>query len=215
MKFADELRARARSFRAAKIAARIQVPTDLSWWYFLEFGTASRRSSDAPYGGGATGTYLIKPIDRGNNSTLESLHWGPPGGGVFAAKVDHPGIRPHPFVRPSLSKIMQQFAADVAGALAREGFRANTVKQALINETMVFAKALLVANLAVAAPGTREDGNLLGLTAAEVFEEEAEITDAADFSPGGAGQFARRAAREIRKPATSEPPKKPRVDYDF
>lgn len=197
-KLVAELRKRATSFRTAQIAARIQVPTDLTWWYYIEFGTATRRSGDAPYGGGATGPYPIDPIDRGDSSTLQSLHWGPQGAGVFMKHVSHPGIRPHPFVRQALPVIMAQLVTDIRAALTEGGFRQNVLKETLLNETMVFAKALLVENLATAAPGTREDGNLLGETASSVFEEEAEIVDAGDFSPGSS--FIR--------------PRAPRVFYD-
>jgi hypothetical protein len=220
-KFVDELKARARSFRTTKVAARLQVPSDLSFWYWLEFGTATRRSPEAPYGGGTSSNYLIKPIQRGDSSTLEALHWGPEGGGVFAAQVMHPGIRPHPFVRPALNKIMQQFGKDLAAAFADGGFRTNVIRETLMNETMVFAKALIVKNLASAAPGTRPDGHLLGQTAAEVFDEESEIVSADDFSPGAIAAFNSRKDQESkpkrpRKPKAVTPSQLlPKDQYDF
>lgn len=182
---AKEFQARATSFRGAQIAARIQVPSDLSWWYFLEFGTATRQQADAPVRGGGK-DYPIRPIERGDVSTLKSLAWPDGGGGtVFRAFVlHHPGIRPHPFVRGALGTIMQQFAKDIHAALAEGKVRSTTIKAVLMEQTMPYAKALLVDNLSVAAPGTRDDGNLSGNTAASVFEEEAEIVDASDFSPG-------------------------------
>lgn len=186
--FAETFKRRAEELRSARIAARIQVPTDLKWWYWLEFGTATRQMSDAPVRGRGS-KYPIEPIDRGNAGTLKSLHWGPFGAGTFAAHVEHPGIRPHPFVRASLGMIMRQFRTDIVNGIRERGFSADVLRSILFDETMIYAKAKLVESLSVIAPGTREDGNLLGNSASSVFDEEAEIVDGKDFAPGTGAVF--------------------------
>lgn len=190
----------ANNMRGAQIAARIQVPSDLSWWYWQEFGSASRQRSDAPFPGGIGGNYTIKPIDRESNgddyASVKVLHWGPEGGGVFAPSVSHPGIRPRLFVRQAIPQIMRQFGADVAAALKGGAYTENVLKRVLMEQTMPYALALIVSNLETAAPGTREDGRLLGNSAAETFEEEAEIVDASDFSPGN--PFTRAPKEKVR-----------------
>lgn len=204
--FAAEMKKRAAAFKYARIGARIQVPSDLRWWAWLEFGSATRTMADAPFAGG--GAYPIKNIDRGDASTLRSLHWTANGVNVFKDNVPaHPGIRPHPFVRTAIKEIVEVFKADVVAALMDKGkdgykFSPGAIQDVLLNHTMVYALSLIVANLATAAPGTREDGNLLGETASSVFEEEAEIVDGSDFSPGANAAFARaaldRASRDAR-----------------
>lgn len=172
-KFLDELRKRQASFRGARIAARIQVPSDLSFWYFLEFGTASRQDSAAPIRGPGT-SYPIYPVDA------NALSWpGPDGERIVRDKVlAHPGIRPHPFVRQTLPDIRSFAKADLIAALmGAGGFRTANVKAQLLGNTMHRIVEMLSASLASAAPGTREDGKLDGNTAAEVFEEEAEVVD--------------------------------------
>ena len=214
--FAKEFGARAASFRGAQIAARIQVPSDLTWWYFLEFGTATRQE-DAPVPGPGA-AYPIRPVDHGDH-TLHTLAWPGEGGETVFRKLvpAHPGIRPHPFVRQAIPDILSQWAIDIRAALVEGGFRMSTIKDSLMEETMPYALALLVSNLAAAAPGTRPDGNLLGDTAASVFEEEAEIVDAGDFSPGNsftkagrvqpepAGSALRPSARGGRRSRQPEP----------
>jgi hypothetical protein len=191
MKFVDELRKRATSFRNAQIAARIQVPSDLSWWYFLEYGTASRQDASAPYRGSGE-KYPIDPIDRGDSSAnLDMLKFpGKDGESIYRAHVEHPGIRPHPFVRTTLPAIRQFAKQDLIMALkGAGGMRAGNLKLQLLNNTMPRAIEMIGETLATVAPGTRDDGKLQGNTAAEEWldeEDGAYVVDASVSSPGGA-----------------------------
>jgi hypothetical protein len=185
-KFIDELRKRSQSFQGAQIGARIQVPSDLIWWYWLEFGTAGRQDAGAPVRSGKT-TYPIAPVDRGGAATLDTLHWVDENGSHFPLRVAaHPGIRPHPFVRPILADIKAFAVRDVLAALAGDGgFRVVNVKSQLMQNTMHRIVEMISESLATVAPGTRPDGKLDGNTAAEVFEEGAEVVDGSAFAGGG------------------------------
>jgi hypothetical protein len=52
------------------------------YWRYVEFGTPP---------------HIIEAVNK------KSLHWKKDGQDFFAKKVNHPGCRPQPFVRPSLA----------------------------------------------------------------------------------------------------------------
>jgi hypothetical protein len=211
--FIKELQARRRAFQGAMIAARIQVPSDLQWWYWLEFGTASRQDANAPVTGSGA-PYIIKPVNAlslyfphaNNPNSAFRTPFSAPGGetapgpddGRFASVVVHPGVRPHPFVRGTLGPIMRMVAEGFAQA-AKGGLRPNVFQTYLVNEIMPQAIEMIAESLDAVAPGTREDGRLDGNSAADVFREEAEAVGAQDFSPGQGTRDAKEAAKRASK----------------
>ncbi len=168
--FAEAMRERAESFRGTRISARLRVKPEAGFWYFLEYGTATRSDGQGPFGASPGTNYDIDPVNK------KVLHWGPYGAGTFASHVSHPGIRPHPFVRQSLTEIVQKVGSDVSEFLSNGGdLTPQALQQMLINTGMEDAKTILVNSLAQLAPGTQENGKLLGETAASVFGDGAVI----------------------------------------
>lgn len=62
---------------------------------------------------GTKGPYEIKPKKAGGVLVFQAG-----GKTVFARKVMHPGIKPHPYMRPALEKIL---GAEMAQQMAKEG----------------------------------------------------------------------------------------------
>lgn len=172
LKFISELQARARSFANQNVSATLMVPSDLAWWYWLEFGTAGRQSPDAPYRSSYGGTYPIDPV----NADALSFPPSPGAEHVIRAHVDHPGIRPRAFVRTAIGELSKK-GLNVTQDMLDLGFRLSVLKQSIFNALDYDAKEQVAKELEAAAPNTREDGKLDGNSAAEVFLEEAYVLD--------------------------------------
>src|SRR6478752_1499987 len=110
--FGAHLQRRIEAWHGRKIGARIRVPPELSWWYWQEFGTATR--GDQPQASGHT--YPIYPVNA------KMLSWpGASGQRVFSHGVPaHPGIPPRRSVTKVLDDIRQETQEGVRAAL-REG----------------------------------------------------------------------------------------------
>ncbi len=185
-KFLAELRARARSFANRKCAARIRVPDELQWWYFIEFGTAGRSEGPFPHD---PGYYTIVPK---YSSDLKFPAWTlnePPGSGlqvdadgnVHLHHVYHPGIRPRAYIRTNLKEWVNMVSEGIASAvLLDEGqFRYGVVKEQLMHGIMpqIVADIGELLDQESVAGHTREDGKLGGASAGDEWREEAEIVD--------------------------------------
>ncbi len=167
--FLRQIEARATKWRGTKIAVRIKVPPELSWWYWQEFGTATRgdagRASGKPYD--------ILPV----NAKALSFP-GPNGDRILTGSVrDHPGIKPRRLVESIRPEIRAQLLSK-----AHEAFKAGAGDQpALLKEAMFSgteqAKTQIVESIADKLPGTRADGRLHGGTAASAFEAAAQVVD--------------------------------------
>jgi hypothetical protein len=157
--------------KADRVAARIEAPPELRWWYWLEFGTASR--GDA---GRASGNYYeIDPVNA------EVLRFPYGGEMVLRDHVDHPGIRPHrsitkalPQIREATQSLIHQYLQAGAADNPKE------LQDALL-DSVSNAKALIVESMAVNIPGHREvepeRGRLGGASAAEAFEAMAKVVN--------------------------------------
>jgi hypothetical protein len=101
--FRDRLRQLTQALRGSTDSWRITVPDDLSFWYFLEFGTAGRQDAEAPVKSAHFGSYEIKPNDAHKAVKI---------GGRFAFKVEHPGIRP-PLIYGGIRRELFELAASI------------------------------------------------------------------------------------------------------
>lgn len=176
MNFIPELRARRSSFHG-KVAYRVTVPSDLSWWYWLEFGTAGRQDSAAPVKTAHPGTYPIDPVNAEALYFPDAHAPNSPGGGRFAFHIDHPGIRPRLIYRGVRDDILLAAARGIGRGFIQEGVRLATLRTVLRDDVMPYAIEKMGEALDLAAPGVREDGRLDGNTAGEVWREEAEIEE--------------------------------------
>lgn len=178
LRFLDELQRRRTVFQP--VASRLQVPPDLRWWYWQEFGTAI---SGEP--GKASGhTYEILPI---NSRYLKfpdpegryQSHAGLPSGDgyvrMFSVKA-HPGVKPTHIIRSVLEDIQQFAKRDILAELVRAGYDTSVVKAHLKSYTMDVIKSIIVRSISQNLTGYRPDGRLGGKTAAQDFEERAFIT---------------------------------------
>lgn len=166
-RFLDELKRRSAEFRGKTVAARIQVPPSLYFWYWLEFGTALRGEDPT-----RQHTYPIDPVNK------KALHWTNPGGDShFAFHVDHPGIRPHLIVRNVLESIREAAGLTLSEIIPNSGFSVAAIREGLLSNIMPNAKSQIVESMALKAPGVRSDGKLEGRSASEVFASEAKIVE--------------------------------------
>lgn len=148
---------------SGQIVAKIVVPDDLKFWYFQEFGTASR--GDA---GGAA--YSIDPIHA------NSLAFPGPGGEkVFAKHVNHPGIPARHSVGKAMPQIEEDTAASITKALQSGAADDPSLLKVAVEQSTQNAKELIVQSMEQNIPGTRADGKLLGRSAASVFDAEAQV----------------------------------------
>lgn len=149
------------------IAGRISVPSNLAWWYFQEFGTATRgdagRASGRPFD--------IYPVNA------RALAWEDTNGGsvVRAYVKNHPGIYPQHFVTSSLQSILNIAASNVQQALRRSPFSVLAIRTSLLEQTMPSAKEVIVEAMSERLPGVRIKGKLGGQVASDVFNRDSFI----------------------------------------
>jgi hypothetical protein len=168
--FLKEMRARRRSFELRPVvAARISVPDDLRWWYWLEFGTAMRGEP-----GRASGhTYPIRPI----NGKL--LVWQTEDGQEARYAVEHhPGIAPRRIVRKALHDILMQAGKDLHLTLSSGPIRAPRLTAMLMGDTLPFAKGAIVQSMADnTSPTVRRKGRIPDSVASQEFQAKSVIRD--------------------------------------
>jgi hypothetical protein len=164
-KFLAEIKRRREAVSAAVISARIRVPEEHVWWYWHEFGTASRATMGTANAQG----YQIVPLNA------DILSFPTAGERVFTHKVWHPGVYPRAIVRKVINQIVAEAFTDIAEPLAQG--KLDLVRQILLERSIVRAKELIAHSMAQELIGTRVDGKLEGRDAASVFTEQAEIVD--------------------------------------
>lgn len=120
--FREQIRKRQQAWSQAKVSARITVPDELSWWYWNEFGTASK----ADPGRGSGAPYPIEPVNG------KALVFQGRAGTVITSRVDaHPGVRPSRSVAESRQQIDQVMRDAVAKAIAQSADKPELVQEAL------------------------------------------------------------------------------------
>ncbi len=176
-----ELLQRRAEFIGKEIAYLIRVPPDLSFWYFLEFGTAGRQDAAAPFKTSHSGTYAIDPLN-GRYLRIPDAHVpNNPDGSRFTLHVDHPGIKPRLIYRGVRESVLARAVEGVGEAFSTTGqVRVAAIEQAMQENIMPFAVEAMGAALDRAAPGTRVDGKLTGTTAQQVWNDEATIVKVAE-----------------------------------
>jgi hypothetical protein len=150
-----------------RIAARIEVPYELRWWYFHEYGTAPHR---IPVGGAQSGVILVFPY-----------------GGVLQVRdeVNHPGVRARHMVGTVEPLIQDQLKAKVHALLTEYGANDPEKLREVVLESAEEAKKLIVESIAQNLPGDpgraaqfpESPGKLGGQSAASVFEEQATVRE--------------------------------------
>lgn len=166
----SKIQERRSKWSAGKLGAKIVVPPELEWWYWLEFGTASRGDAGGP-------SYSITPVD----STY--LVFPQEGATTFSKGVQHPGVAPRRSVTKVLPNIETDTLQKINAALHAGAADDPALMQDALMSAVMQAKALIVDSISVNIPGTRpvnvkypkQSGKLLGNTAASVFDSAAQI----------------------------------------
>lgn len=166
-----ELDRRLEQLRAQRLAARLRVSEEAFWWYIQEFGSASQaeRGSTGTQPRNADGDYLIEPVER------PALVFDGADGLKFAKRVWHPGVAPKHFVANALDDIRKQFATAIAPLVATG--QMNLAREVLISEVMQDALRSILVNIAQDLKGTNSHGRLGNTSAADHFEQNAELVD--------------------------------------
>lgn len=156
-------------------AGRLVVPEQMKWWYWQEFGTATR--GEKPYASGQT--YSIAPVVakalRWPNATVPTEA---DGSRIQSFVIAHPGIPPHRFVQKSLRDVRLIASSNLHDTLKGGVLRRlHTVRLSLIQKTMVAAKNRISQEIAAELPGTRPDGKLFGGAASVAWLRHVRIVD--------------------------------------
>lgn len=166
----DKLRARAAAWSGAKVSRKIVVPPELSWWYWQEYGTATRR---VPNPGPP---FDIKPVDK------KVLAFPSDGGFVFKSSVDdHPGINPQYIVRDSLEEIKKKASSELREVVGKGGLDTPTVVGEALERALEFGIEKIAERMDERIPGSRPPegewggGRLKGDTASAVFRQGARV----------------------------------------
>lgn len=159
-RFIQELQERIDSI-GGNISVSLVVPEEMQWWYYQEFGTPS--------------AYDIDPVSAKELVFPDPAN--PEGPRVHALHVHHPPIRARHMVSSVLTDIEEAIHSDFAEAATESGFDGEVIRQQIVYTTMERVKSLIAESFSERLPGTRGDGRLLGQTAAEVFETDAEIVE--------------------------------------
>jgi hypothetical protein len=150
-----------------RLAARIEVPPELKWWYYHEIGTAPHK---IPKGGAQPGVILVFPS-----------------GGELQVRdeVNHPGVKPRHMVRNTEPLVQDELKKRVHEALGNGAADNPEVLRDVVLEATQKAKELIVESIAINLPGDptraaqfpQSPGKLGGRTAAEVFDEQATVRE--------------------------------------
>jgi hypothetical protein len=166
---------------AGRFGAVLEVPPDLGWWYYQEFGTATHfdpgdHNGYIPPSSHPDG-YFIYPL-HGKGLKLRASaahpeetiipHVGPPYTQL------HPGVEPKSFVRRVLNDIDAQSANALVAALVNSQYDFQAVKNALLGEVMDMVKNKIVSSMAESLHA-EPDGKLNGAEPAQVFEAAATV----------------------------------------
>lgn len=181
-----ELKKRASRSSVKSFGARITVPEDMKWWVYQEFGTATRRDQDP-----SSENYTIEPIYkqflefRGSSGDVVVVHEVAPHatfnneGEVHGTTGGHPGVYPQHMVGGILDEIGQEAIASVCEALIASGFNLEEAKAALLDQSMPKVKELIRQRFDELLSHHEQalHPKLDGASAAEVFDQEAVITE--------------------------------------
>jgi hypothetical protein len=154
----EELERRIAALQSQQVGFVIWVPDNMSWWYYHEFGTL--------------GGYPIDPVNA------KFLSWPEPqaqGGRRYAAHVTHPGNKPlHMVYRITLDA--QEYTREaVMQAFQESGYDPEQLQFVMLNDVGPAVQQMIVDSIAEQLPGVRQDGKLMGESAAEAFAAESEI----------------------------------------
>ena len=83
---------------------KVVVGPTVLYGVYQEYGTGTR-------GEFPTGMYTIKPKKGGQTKALRFIAGGQV---IYTKKVRHPGVRPHPYMRPAAQQFAQSLGADSA-----------------------------------------------------------------------------------------------------
>lgn len=171
---------------AGNFSYRLRVPPTLSWWYYQEFGTATKFDKPPATVGGFRISALSGSKSGGKKYKIEAvnaklLRFPYDGRMIYKKRVMHPGVKPARFVVSALNEIDAevQDAAKWAfknGALEQPEILKNAVRSAVVK-----AKEFITTNMSRALDGSRdlepEGGKLGGRDAASVFDDQAQIVE--------------------------------------
>jgi hypothetical protein len=173
--FLQQLKKRQEAWSQAKLSARITVPPELDWWYWNEFGTATK----ADPGRGSGHTYSIEPKDA------KALAFPGANGTVITARVDaHPGIKPSRSVAESRAQIDELLKSIVGQAVAQYADNPQEI-QRVLHTVAEQAVDIISDALSQNLNGVRnadplfpnQMGKLHGQRPGDVFKQNASVVD--------------------------------------
>jgi hypothetical protein len=168
--FLSRIKARQVAWSATtKLGARLHLPDGMEWVYYHEVGTF--------------GPYPIPTMPTGvayldDNGVL-----------VKAAQVFHPGVKATHMIQNTMPEIDRASAEAVQEAFIAGAADNPATLQGKLEQATEEAKNLITQSISQSLPGTKafnaqfpkQSGKLKGATAAEVFNEQAEVIPLSSF----------------------------------
>lgn len=148
------------------VGAKLTVPPELAWWYWMEYGTAP---------------HVIKP-----NSSKYLVFPGP-NGKTFAEEVNHPGTKPLRIVETVYPEIKSEASRILAESFAKGALTNPELFRQAFMDAVQRAKVLIVESMAktlqpngprpVDSTYPKQSGKLQGKLASNVFEEQSTVVE--------------------------------------
>lgn len=164
----SELKRRREEF-SQLISAAVVVPESMTWVLMQEHGTGTHGRGNGPYDISPRNAPFLSWIAQvGENA----------GKRIYRLRVeDHPGVPASHFVANSLEEIRSTVATVLIEAMVESHYNFSEVKDAFLSVGMTEVKRIITEAIAEALTGTRDDGKLLGQTAADAFDQNSIIQD--------------------------------------
>lgn len=161
-KLTQHLLDRAAQSRGRTIAACIDLPEDMDWWYYQEFGTVRSYVMEMP---------VTLPATMEFSKPTFLPYIGPPRTAL------HPPISPKKYITRILPEIREVINQGVANAFVKSDFDPNAAQDHLISEVMPKVVEMIAESMGESLTQPREDGKLKGIMPADEYRAKAQITD--------------------------------------
>jgi hypothetical protein len=154
-----------RAASVGNIGVTLQVPDDLFWWVFLEFGTGRYRDENP------TGGYEITAI----NTKMLHFFEAATGKERFESSVFMPGIPAFHMITSIYDDILSYQRSFIAQTLIESNYDMEAVKELIVSKMMPKIKEMIIDSFSENLPNHERELGRLSVTATQAFEEGLEI----------------------------------------
>jgi hypothetical protein len=154
-----------RAASVGNIGVTLQVPDDLFWWVFLEFGTGKYRDND-PTEGYEIHNVIAKFLTFISSKTGEK---------ISVESVFMPGIPAFHMITSIYDDILSYQRSFIAQTLIESNYDMEAVKELIVSKMMPKIKEMIIDSFSENLPNHERELGRLSVTATQAFEEGLEI----------------------------------------